>query len=57
MNIPFKHTNESEIPKNYQFYTKADPSKFMPNWTPKYTLEKGLREYIDLLKVSTIVVA
>lgn len=57
MNIPFEHTNELEIPKNYQFYTKADPIKFMPNWTPKYTLEKGLREYIDLLKVSTIVVA
>lgn len=56
MNIPFEYADESEIPQNYQFYTKADPNKFMPNWTPKYNLETGLNEYVDLLKVSSLVV-
>ena len=38
---------EDKIPDGYQFYTKA--SKIIPGWTPKYTLETGLKEYIKVL--------
>lgn len=33
------------LPKGYQFYTKADKSKFMPGWNPKWNLEDGLTDY------------
>ena len=45
LEIPFEYTTEEEIPKNYQFFTKADPTKFMEGWTPKFDLEAGLGEY------------
>lgn len=53
MNIPFEYTSEDDIPNNYQMVTKADINTFMPNWTPKYMIDKGVLEYYDLLKVST----
>jgi ADP-L-glycero-D-manno-heptose 6-epimerase len=53
MNIPYKYADESEIPKNYQFFTHADVSKFMPNWKPKYSLKDAITEYLSLLKVTS----
>jgi ADP-L-glycero-D-manno-heptose 6-epimerase len=37
----------SKIPQGYQFFTEA--SKIIPGWGPKYTLERGLEEYIKVL--------
>lgn len=44
----FEYTEETEIPRGYQFYTKSE--KLMPGWSPKYTIEMGLKEYIKYLK-------
>jgi ADP-L-glycero-D-manno-heptose 6-epimerase len=39
----------SVIPKNYQYFTKADPDKFMKGWLPKYKLEDGISKYLEYL--------
>jgi len=52
LNIPFEYTSEEEIPKNYQFFTEADPSKFMNGWNPKYDLEQGLKEYNSIMEAT-----
>jgi len=45
--LNWTYYSESDIPKGYQFYTKS--SKWMPGWSPKYNIEKGLKEYIKVL--------
>ena len=52
MNLKYEYTPESKIPKFYQNYTKADGRNFMKGWNPEYSLERGVSEYLDLLKVS-----
>jgi ADP-L-glycero-D-manno-heptose 6-epimerase len=52
MNLKYEYTPESKIPKFYQKYTKADVRNFMKGWNPEYSLERGMNEYLDLLKVS-----
>lgn len=54
MNILFDYLPDEQIPANYQFMTKADDSKFMQGWEPKYSIEQGLTEYLADLKISTI---
>lgn len=49
MNIEYQLTDWPAIPKGYQFYTKADPNKFMPGWSPKYNLELGIESYLKYL--------
>ena len=49
LNIEFSYTEESEIPKGYQFYTSGDYHKLMPGWKPVYSLELGLADYTDIL--------
>lgn len=53
MDIPYQYTDESVIPKNYQFDTCADVSKFMNGWKPKYMLEEGLADYLKILSSSS----
>tara|TARA_Y100001963_G_C6764163_1_gene441290 strand:+ start:246 stop:1037 length:792 start_codon:yes stop_codon:yes gene_type:complete len=50
MELPYSYHSEDTIPEWYQFYTKSDKSKWLPNWKPKYTLENGIKEYKDYLK-------
>ena len=50
LNIEYTYTNQETIPEGYQFFTQADKSKFMINWSPKFTLETGIKNYIDYLK-------
>lgn len=45
LQIYYSYTEESEVPKGYQFYTKSDNKKWMPGWEPKYNLESGLKMY------------
>jgi ADP-L-glycero-D-manno-heptose 6-epimerase len=52
MNIPFDHVVDAYIPPNYQFFTQADPNRFMSGWTPKFNLEEGLKQYLIDLKVT-----
>ena len=40
---------ENKIPEWYQFYTKSNKSKWLPNWKPKYNLEKGIKKYVEYL--------
>ena len=50
MKIPYEyHGNETKLPKNYQFYTRASEHRFMINWRAKFTLEQGLSRYLEYL--------
>jgi len=55
IDLNYKYLEESKIPKGYQFYTKSNPNKWMPNWEPKYSLELGLTDYLQYLKKNYIV--
>ena len=50
MGVKYKYRDHSEVPKGYQFYTKANKSSFMTGWEPIYSLEKGLKEYKEYLE-------
>lgn len=47
LGIPYTYEDESKVPNNYQMYTKAN--KMLPDWEPKFTLEKGLKKYKEYL--------
>lgn len=49
MGIPFTYHPESAIPEGYQFYTCSDNYMWMKGWFPEYSLEEGLREYLEYL--------
>jgi len=48
--FPYYYLNEDKIPKGYQFYTCSNKDKWLPNWAPKYNLERGISDYIIKLK-------
>jgi ADP-L-glycero-D-manno-heptose 6-epimerase len=43
----WEYTSEDWIPEGYQYFTKA--TKIIPGWKPKYTIENGLKEYMNFL--------
>ena len=45
MEIQYQYTTEDKIPEGYQFFTCSDKNKWLPNWTPCYNLEKGIKDY------------
>lgn len=47
--IKFNHVGEDIIPIWYQFYTQANKEYRLPNWEPKYNLEKGCEDYMKYL--------
>tara|TARA_Y100001963_G_scaffold116499_1_gene161895 strand:- start:473 stop:1276 length:804 start_codon:yes stop_codon:yes gene_type:complete len=49
MNIKYTYHSEDKIPEWYQFYTKSDKSKWLPDWEPKYKLELGIKKYMEYL--------
>lgn len=49
-NLDYSYTDQSMIPKNYQYYTCANKSKFLPNWSPKWNLQDGVVDYLKTLK-------
>lgn len=51
LDIGFTYADESEIPVGYQFFTRSDSKKWMDNWSPKYQLEDGLKEYMEYLNL------
>jgi len=38
------------LPKNYQFFTRSFPNRWMEGWEPKFNLEKGTSAYLQYLK-------
>jgi nucleoside-diphosphate-sugar epimerase len=50
MGVTYRVSDDvSIIPKNYQFYTQADPNRFMQGWEPKYKLKEGIWKYLEYL--------
>ena len=43
--LDYSYVEESLIPKGYQFYTCGLPEKWMPGWSPKFSLENGVLDY------------
>lgn len=54
MNIEFDYTDESMIPEGYQFYTCSNKKKWMENWEPFWSLEKGIKDYKKYLQNESI---
>ena len=50
MEIPYKYFDRDKIPNGYQFYTQSNQEKWMTNWKPNYSLERGLTEYKNFLE-------
>jgi len=46
LGIPFDYHDASSIPHGYQMRTQSDCEQWMPGWSPRYTLESGLTEYL-----------
>ena len=52
MDLKYIYLPENNIPNFYQNFTQADERKFMKGWKPEYDLNRGVTEYLDLLKLS-----
>ncbi len=50
LNVTYLYVDSSLIPKGYQHYTRGDSSKWMTDWAPTYSLEKGVIEYMKYLE-------
>ena len=51
LNIQYDYYDEIDIPEGYQFYTKSNQVNWMTGWEPKYSLEKGLKDYLKYLEL------
>ena len=49
MGIEYQYHTMDKIPQGYQFHTCANKKCFLPKWTPKFTLEDGIKEYKSYL--------
>ena len=49
LEIPYTYTEESQVPKNYQYYTCASKQNFMPGWEPLLNLKNGIENYKSYL--------
>tara|TARA_R110000744_G_C19312782_1_gene556885 strand:+ start:711 stop:1496 length:786 start_codon:yes stop_codon:yes gene_type:complete len=45
MRVPYELHSADKIPKWYQYFTQASESKFMPGWSPTYSVTQGTKEY------------
>ena len=43
--IPYTYTPAESIPNGYQFYTRANPEKIIPGWSPKSEIKSRIRDY------------
>jgi ADP-L-glycero-D-manno-heptose 6-epimerase len=43
--LEYTYAEASLIPKGYQFYTCGNPERWMPGWSPNYSLEAGVLDY------------
>ena len=49
MGYEYTYHPESIIPEGYQFFTCSSSSLWMEGWQPQYTLESGIKEYLEYL--------
>jgi ADP-L-glycero-D-manno-heptose 6-epimerase len=49
MNLPITYQNESSLPLGYQFLTSSQSERWLPGWTPKFDLKRGLESYSSYL--------
>ena len=47
--IEYAYTSKDCIPEGYQYYTCGDNSKWMHGWCPKFSLTRGVKEYVIFL--------
>lgn len=50
LDVQYSYYDLASIPTGYQFYTKSDPSKWMPGWRPIYKIDTGIQEYKKYLE-------
>lgn len=49
MGYEYTYHPESIIPEGYQFFTCSSSNLWMEGWQPQYTLESGIKEYLEYL--------
>ncbi len=49
--LKYSYSEASLIPEGYQFYTCGNSERWMPGWSPKYSLEAGVLEYKSKLEI------
>ena len=52
MQIPYDYTEESIIPRGYQFFTISNKNEWLPGWAPLWTIDTGVPAYLEYLKKS-----
>ena len=50
MGVKFTYKSELDVPKGYQYNTRANKNQFMVGWERIYNLERGLKEYKEYLE-------
>jgi len=50
MQIKYEYELKENIPEGYQFYTCSNSERWLPNWKPKYDIERGISAYLKYLK-------
>ena len=50
LNVPYSYYDEEQVPSFYQNFTQSDKNKFVPGWCPKFTLETGIKDYLEYLE-------
>lgn len=51
LNVNYEYLDAKFIPSWYQFNTCASKVRFLPNWKPKFNLERGMSEYKKYLEL------
>lgn len=51
MGLEYEYASPDAIPPNYQFLTCAKMENLIPNWMPSYSLEMGVKKYLDSLNL------
>ena len=49
MGFEYGYETEQYIPEGYQFYTCSNKKKWIPGWTPKFTIRDGVEHYKNYL--------
>ena len=50
MQIKYGYELKENIPEGYQFYTCSNSERWLPNWKPKYDIERGISAYLKYLE-------
>ena len=47
--IEYSYYDETDIPNGYQFHTESKSYKWLFGWESKWSLEDGLKDYLNFL--------